>query len=64
MPMKNNRSASLPFFLLFVALDIWAIIIGMGIVRQPDGDGRKALLVVAVFTVFVGVWIWALIQKK
>ena len=64
MSMKNNRSVSLPFFLLFVALGIWAIMIGMGIVRQPEGDPRKACLVVAVFTVFAGVWIWALTQKK
>lgn len=60
MPKDNQQVSRKPILLLFVFLAVWAVLIAIGIMRQPEGDARKAIFIVSTVVAFVALWIFAL----
>ena len=59
--MADNQNVSQkPILLLLVFLAIWAVLIAIGIMRQPDADARKAIFILATVVAFVALWVIAL----
>lgn len=64
MPEDNKHGSRKPIVLLFVFLAIWAVLIAIGIMRQPAGDARKAIFIVSTVVAFVALWVTALALGK
>ena len=64
MPKDNQQVSRKPIFLLFVFLAIWAVLIAIGIMRQPEADARKAIFIVSTVVAFVAIWVVALSMRK
>ncbi len=63
MAEEEKRTSRTTFILLFAGLVIWAAVIAIGVLRQPEVDSRKAMFVVAAVAVFVLSWIVALWRR-
>ena len=50
--------------MLFVFLAIWATLIAIGVMRQPEADARKAIFIVSTVVAFVVIWVIALSAAK
>ena len=64
MPEDNQHALGKPILLLFVFLAIWAVLIAVGVMRQPDADARKAIFIVSTVVAFVALWVIALSMGK
>lgn len=64
MPEDNQRASRNPILMLFVFLAIWAVLIAIGIMRQPEADARKAIFIVSTVVAFVAIWVIALSMGK
>jgi len=64
MPEDNQHASRKPIFLLFVFLAIWATLIAIGVMRQPEADARKAIFIVSTVVAFVVIWVTALSMRK
>ena len=64
MPEDNQHASRKPIFLLFVFLGIWAVLIAVGVMRQPEADARKAIFIVSTVVAFVAIWVIALSMSK
>jgi hypothetical protein len=60
MAENKQHVSRKPILLLFVFLAIWAVLIAVGIMRQPEADARKAIFIVATVVAFVAIWVVAL----
>ena len=60
----NQQTSRKPILLLFVFLAIWAVLIAIGIMRQPESDARKAIFIVSTVVAFVAIWATALSMRK
>ncbi len=56
MVEKKRTASRTPILLLFAFLAIWAVLIAVGVMRQPEADARKAIFIVATVVAFVGLW--------
>jgi len=48
----------------YVFLAVWAVLIAIGIMRQPGADARKAIFIVSTVVAFVVLWVTALSARK
>jgi len=64
MPQDNQPTYRTPILLLFVFLAVWAVLIAIGIMRQPGADARKAIFIVSTVVAFVVLWVTALSARK
>jgi len=64
MPKDNQRVFKKPILLLFAILAIWAVLIAVGVMRQPEADARKAIFIVATVVSFVALWGFALSTRN
>ena len=63
--MADNQNVSKkPILLLLVFLAIWAVLIAIGVMRQPEADARKAIFIVSTVVAFVAIWVIALSKSK
>ena len=60
MASDKPHTSRKPILLLFVFLAIWALLIAIGIMRQPEADARKAIFIVSTVVAFVVLWVIAL----
>ena len=63
-PKDKQHVSRKPILLLFVFLAIWAVLIAIGIMRQPEADARKAIFIVSTVVAFVAIWVVALSMRK
>ena len=49
---------------LFLAIAIWAVLLSLGIVLNRDGDWGRAGVVLAVFGLFLGLWLLAWVMRR
>jgi hypothetical protein len=45
-------------------LAVWAVLIAIGILRQPQADARKAIFIFVTVAAFVSIWGIALFTGK
>ena len=64
MSEDNKKVSPKPFLLLFVVLAVWAVLIAIGILRQPQADARKAIFIFVTVAAFVSIWGIALFTGK
>ena len=64
MPEENQHASRKPILLLFVFLAMWAVLIAIGVMRQPEADARKAIFIVSTVVAFVAIWVIALSMSK
>ncbi len=63
-PQDKPNVSRKPILLLIIFLGIWAVLIVVGILRQPEADARKAIFIVATVVAFVSLWLSALAMGK
>ena len=64
MAPENNSPPSRAIYVVFVGLVAWAGVMAVGVMRQPSGDSRKALILVGVVAAFLLLWAIMLGSRK